>query len=75
LNGSSPPGPNNKGPIPHRWIIVGAMALAFVLCNMDKVGALRCACWGLLPKVLHGHVALCSASCCCIPRYAMLISG
>lgn len=37
--------PNNGGPpdnkpeprIPHRWRIVGMMALAFVLCNMDKV--------------------------------------
>ena len=31
--------PNNKPEprIPHRWRIVGMMALAFVLCNMDKV--------------------------------------
>ncbi len=36
--------PNNGGPpekleprIPHRWRIIGMMALAFVLCNMDKV--------------------------------------
>ncbi len=36
LNGSSP-NQNGKGPVPHRWVIVGAMALAFVLCNMDKV--------------------------------------
>lgn len=31
--------PDNKPEprIPHRWRIVGMMALAFVLCNMDKV--------------------------------------
>lgn len=39
MNGSGSPGPNGKGPVPHRWVIVGAMALAFVLCNMDKVKA------------------------------------
>ena len=34
------PDPNQKPPkVPHRWVIVGAMALAFVLCNMDKVRA------------------------------------
>lgn len=27
------------GGVPHRWQVVGMMALAFVLCNMDKVGA------------------------------------
>ena len=38
------PQSNNGGPpdkpeprIPHRWRIIGMMALAFVLCNMDKV--------------------------------------
>ncbi|KAK9916910.1 hypothetical protein WJX75_008641 [Coccomyxa subellipsoidea] len=31
------PDPKKKPPVPHRWVIVGAMALAFVLCNMDKV--------------------------------------
>ena len=39
LNGSMPD-PKGKPPVPHRWIIVGAMALAFVLCNMDKVNLL-----------------------------------
>ena len=32
--------PERNRPLPHRWIVVGAMALAFVLCNMDKVGPL-----------------------------------
>ena len=27
--------------IPHRWRITAMMALAFVLCNMDKVCALK----------------------------------
>ncbi len=36
-NGTSPGDPKFRGPVPHRWVIVGAMALAFVLCNMDKV--------------------------------------
>ncbi len=36
-NGTAPESPGGKGPVPHRWVIVGAMALAFVLCNMDKV--------------------------------------
>ena len=27
----------NAGPVPHRWRVVGLMALSFVLCNMDKV--------------------------------------
>ena len=36
-NGTSPGDPKPGAPIPHRWVIVGAMALAFVLCNMDKV--------------------------------------
>lgn len=36
-NGTSPGDPKPRGPVPHRWVIVGAMALAFVLCNMDKV--------------------------------------
>ena len=36
-NGVPPGGPERKGPLPHRWIVVGAMAMAFVLCNMDKV--------------------------------------
>lgn len=40
LNGSMPD-PKNKPPVPHRWVIVGAMALAFVLCNMDKVRTLN----------------------------------
>ena len=39
-NGVPPEGPERNGPLPHRWIVVGAMALAFVLCNMDKVGPL-----------------------------------
>lgn len=38
-NGS---GPEEKQPrVPHRWRVVGMMALAFVLCNMDKVQAPR----------------------------------
>ena len=28
-----------QGGVPHRWQVVGMMALSFVLCNMDKVGA------------------------------------
>jgi len=36
-NGTPSGEQNPKGSVPHRWIIVGAMALAFVLCNMDKV--------------------------------------
>ena len=31
-----PPEPQRRG-IPHRWQVVGMMALSFVLCNMDKV--------------------------------------
>ena len=35
-------GPEDKQPrVPHRWRVVGMMALAFVLCNMDKVRAPR----------------------------------
>lgn len=26
-----------QGGVPHRWKVVGMMALSFVLCNMDKV--------------------------------------
>lgn len=38
-NGATPGGPPKPPPkVPHRWVIVGAMAVAFVLCNMDKVG-------------------------------------
>lgn len=42
-NGAPPP-PDDKAKffIPHRWRIVGMMALAFVLCNMDKVAAQSC---------------------------------
>ena len=36
-NGATPGGPQHKPKVPHRWVIVGAMAAAFVLCNMDKV--------------------------------------
>eukprot|EP00884_Botryococcus_braunii_P007563 jgi/Botrbrau1/16808/Bobra.150_2s0035.1 len=43
-NGTDPslavnPAPEDppQGGIPHRWRVVGMMALAFVLCNMDKV--------------------------------------
>ena len=32
-----PQGPNQT--IPHRWRIVAMMSLAFILCNMDKVGS------------------------------------
>ena len=35
--GKQEPPPEPKGGIPHRWQIVGMMALSFVLCNMDKV--------------------------------------
>ena len=35
INGSPPPGKQPR--IPHRWRVVLMMALAFVLCNMDKV--------------------------------------
>ena len=35
---SNGPGPEEKPlRVPHRWRVVGMMALAFVLCNMDKV--------------------------------------
>lgn len=34
---SPPPDDKRRPRIPHRWRIVGMMALAFVLCNMDKV--------------------------------------
>ena len=37
-NGGPPEGKQPR--IPHRWRVVGMMALAFVLCNMDKVS--RC---------------------------------
>ena len=40
-NGADPSNPNpgpSKGRVPHRWQVVGMMGLAFVLCNMDKVG-------------------------------------
>lgn len=36
-NGASPGSQQKPPKVPHRWVIVGAMALAFVLCNMDKV--------------------------------------
>jgi hypothetical protein len=29
--------PLQRGGVPHRWQVVGMMALAFVCCNMDKV--------------------------------------
>lgn len=29
--------PLQRGGLPHRWQVVGMMALAFVCCNMDKV--------------------------------------
>ena len=41
-NGAPPPGEKPQARIPHRWRIVGMMALAFVLCNMDKV---KCILW------------------------------
>lgn len=34
---SPPPTPPQQDGIPHRWRVVGMMALSFVLCNMDKV--------------------------------------
>ena len=49
-NGTSPGDPNSKGPVPHRWVIVGAMAVAFVLCNMDKVPPPLLFCIGLWLK-------------------------
>lgn len=37
----TPPAPtsgkNDKGGVPHRWQVVGMIAVAFILCNMDKV--------------------------------------
>lgn len=48
-------GPEEKPPrVPHRWRVVGMMALAFVLCNMDKVRAPR------LPAVNWHASVLCS---------------
>ena len=43
-NGAPPPPDDDKSKvfIPHRWRIVGMMALAFVLCNMDKVATRPC---------------------------------
>lgn len=38
-NGARPDPQQPPPKVPHRWVIVGAMALAFVLCNMDKVRA------------------------------------
>lgn len=35
--GKEPPRPPEEKGIPHRWRVVGMMALSFVLCNMDKV--------------------------------------
>ena len=42
--GGGNPGPEVEKPqrIPHRWRVVGMMALAFVLCNMDKVPPYIC---------------------------------
>lgn len=42
--GGGNPGPEVEKPqrIPHRWRVVGMMALAFVLCNMDKVPPYTC---------------------------------
>lgn len=37
---------DQAGGIPHRWQVVGMMALSFVLCNMDKV---RCVGWAGKP--------------------------
>ena len=56
-NGASPGDPKPRGPVPHRWVIVGAMALAFVLCNMDKVHP---------PSVSHTAASLrtCTPSWC-----------
>lgn len=34
--------------VPHRWQVVTAMAISFVLCNMDKVSA-------VLPALWMGH--------------------
>ena len=39
-NSSPPPGKQPR--IPHRWRVVLMMALAFVLCNMDKVYSSAC---------------------------------
>lgn len=34
---SAAPPAEQQGGVPHRWKVVGMMALSFVLCNMDKV--------------------------------------
>ena len=35
---AAPAAEQQQGGVPHRWQVVGMMALSFVLCNMDKVG-------------------------------------
>jgi hypothetical protein len=40
---------DEAGGVPHRWQVVGMMALSFVLCNMDKVSGYLSLCW-------HGHL-------------------
>ena len=49
-----PPPPDDKPKffIPHRWRVVGMMALAFVLCNMDKVRSIAC-CTACILYCLH----------------------
>lgn len=34
---AAPAAEQQQGGVPHRWQVVGMMALSFVLCNMDKV--------------------------------------
>lgn len=36
---AAPGAAGEQAGIPHRWQVVGMMALSFVLCNMDKVRA------------------------------------
>ena len=75
-NGAPPEDPKSKGPIPHRWVIVGAMALAFVLCNMDKVlppslflpGMLNNYCASSIPEYKELLMLdICDCSVRCIP--------
>jgi hypothetical protein len=61
-NGAMPGGPQQQKPkVPHRWVIVGAMAAAFVLCNMDKVrtaAALHAIECGTVQPALGRHKAV-----------------
>ena len=61
-NGAPAPDDKPQPRIPHRWRIVGMMALAFVLCNMDKVQCiLRRSHWNHLYTETE-----CQSSCCIV---------